>query len=114
MAYVRFQTTDINKKSGRPVGIFTLVHQLLDKSIFPEKEELEVRALLAWFQHNMPMPDYKETAGISWLKDDQREMIEKFSQLKGFLESAGHPIDFMTVLDPGKIIYEDFFQVVAI
>lgn len=83
-----------------------------------------VEELLKWFQSNLPIPTKftkkknsnhnTNTPGIGWLKDTEKEMVSKFWELKNILDEAGYHIEFIKVEYPGKIIYEDQFQVVAV
>ena len=47
------------------------------------------------------------------MKSDAKEAIENFWKLKALLDHAGHSIEVLKVKNPGKVVYEDGFQLVA-
>jgi hypothetical protein len=122
--YLRFETTEVDTRTGKNVGLFTLAYSLLREEKLSADEALIVEELLKWFKSNLPVPTKftkkknsnhnTNTPGISWLKSEEKEMVSKFWELKNILDEAGHHIEFIKVEYPGKIIYEDQFQVVAV
>ncbi len=47
------------------------------------------------------------------MKSDAKEAIEYFWKLKLILDHVGHSIEVLKVKNPGKVVYEDNFQLVA-
>ena len=120
--YLRFETTQVDIRTGKNIGLFTLAYNLLRENKLTSHEAAVVDQLLKWFKSNLPIPTKftkkrvpsYNTPGISWLKSEEKEMVGKFWELKNVLDEAGYHIEFIKVEYPGKIIYEDKFQVVAV
>ena len=105
------------------MGIFTLAYELIRLNKLPPSEAEMIQELIDWFKLNLPIPkkfskgknkEHKNTHGISWLIAEEKEMVEKFWELKNILDRAGYPVDFIKTDYPGKIVYKDKFQVVAV
>lgn len=120
--YLRFITAETDYRTGRMKGIFTLTYELLREGQLSANDEAPVRELLRWFEQNLGVPtkfskkrnvSHKNTHGLSWIKPEASEAIEKFWALKGYLEQAGYHIDVLKVKNPGKIVYQDKMQLVA-
>jgi hypothetical protein len=128
--YVRFVGHEIDESSQQPVGIFQLVHQLLDADQLAPDERAQLRALLDWFEKNLPTPTrlspyrdgwrrgYRESwhrrrVAISWFKPEAREHIERSWQMVRILERHSIAIDMVRTRKPGYVTYEDAWQVVA-
>lgn len=120
--YVRFVGDLIDKRSGKTEGIFTIARILLDSGALSHAHEADLNALRRWFNKHLPSPtkfsrkrnDYhRNTHGISWIKDNQREVIKKLYEMKRILEQYGEPVRVINTERPGYIVYEDDYQVVA-
>jgi hypothetical protein len=53
------------------------------------------------------------TRGISWYKDTAKEYIQKTYELKRIYEEHDMYVEVLTTTNPGFIVYEDEFQIVA-
>ena len=120
--YVRFVGEYVDERTGRTEGIFTISRILLDRGKLSHDDETELKALRKWFDKHLPSPtkfsrkrnDYhRNTHGISWIKDNQREVIKKLYEMKRILEHYGEPVRVINTERPGYIVYEDDYQVVA-
>jgi len=120
--YLRFETKELDKRSGKMKGIFTLSYQLIENNELSDIDEMKIKNILSWFSKYLPVPDkfskkkndaHKNHHGISWMKSDAKEAIEYFWKLKIILDNVGHNIEVLKVKNPGKVVYEDNFQLVA-
>ena len=120
---LRFVTHEIDDRTGKPKGLFTLAYDLIYEEQLYQEDERTLKELLSWFGDKLPIPtrfsknrnDYhKNTMGISWLKSDSSDIVSKFWNLKAILDNAGHPVEVLKTNRPGKVVYEDLHQIVAI
>jgi len=115
--FLRFQTKIPDRDSGKPSGIFVVAHELRDSRRVSREEEEWLRSCLAWFKMHLKVPaalqDPANRRAISWFKGDNRNAISRIWDLVAFLEDYGIFIDIVRTRDPGIIIYEDGYQVVA-
>ena len=116
--YVRFAVTQTDEDSGYPMGVFMATNELRDsRDTRPELAE-HIRTLRRWFHENLPAPgdSGKDVAkeAISWFKTDAGECIKRIWTLIHVLQDAGYVVKKITSTRPGKIVYEDEYQVAAI
>ncbi len=116
-SFLRFQTKLPDRDSGKPTGIFVVAHELRDSDRVSREEEEWLRSCLAWFKMHLKVPrclrDPANRRAISWFKGDNRNAISRIWDLVAFLKDYGIFIDIVRTRDPGIIIYEDGYQVVA-
>ncbi len=123
--YIRFETEQIDLRSGKPIGIFTLAYNLLRDNDFTPSQKQAIRDLMDYFEKELPVPNKFTTKknnargpnkpGTSWLHSEEREMVSHFWLLKSALEEHGYNIHVrIQARHPGKIIYSDRYQVVVV
>ena len=121
--YLRFITEEIDNRSGKRKGIFTLAYELIEDSELSDEDEKNLKKVLAWFGDYLAIPSrfsknrndaHKNTMGISWLKPESKKVVTNFWTLKSILDNAGYHIAVIKNDRPGKVVYEDSDQLVAI
>lgn len=114
---VRFITHLIDADSRVKEGIFVAAYKLRDEGDIPPYQREELRSDLQWFNEHLPLPPPLSHGGneraISWFKSQSKECISRVWSVVHILEENGIPITKITTEDPGYVIYEDEFQVVA-
>jgi hypothetical protein len=69
------------------------------------------------FNENLPTPRFKTSKwprnAPSWFKDDAAEPIKKMWEIAALLKQQGVPVRMLRSAHPGKILYEDAFQIVV-
>ena len=72
---------------------------------------------MAWFNENLshpPAESFQNGKGLSWFRREADECIGKMCALVGIYQDAGARILVFVHPEPGKITYQDEFQVVAV
>jgi hypothetical protein len=114
---VRFITPLIDSDSLVNEGLFVAAHKLRDEGDIPTYEREELRAHLQWFNEHLPLPELLRDRGneraISWFRTQSQECISRVWSVVQILEENGIAITKITTEDPGYVIYEDEFQIVA-
>lgn len=124
MKYLRFVRPNTIKNLGAREGFFCAAYELrsvlnLEDYIFEQLEDH-----LSWFRTNLTIPDKfnrskskgsqdKNTAGLSWFKEDASEAIARSYELISLLQENGYPIEVLRTERVGYVVYEDDQQVVA-
>jgi hypothetical protein len=112
----------IDERTGKFTGLFTLAYYLRDENKFNHYEEEQVQELIFWFKKHLPIPDrfsknknnsHKNTNGLSWFKPSSKEAINKMWELKAIIENHGFNIRVLKTDRPGYVVYEDEYQIVA-
>ena len=116
----------LNAVTNVPDGIFVKAHEVLNDFTgeVPNYHLQNLEALIVWFRKNLLTPERfnsskskgayrRSSTGVSWFKDTSMEHISKAREIAAILEDIGHPISERTTTRPGKIVFEDAFQIVA-
>jgi len=122
--FVRFVLLRLHPDTGVKDGVFDTAYELCDGGTLPAHAERELRELLHWFDDNLDQPMrfnrttskgyyHRATRGISWFKPTASEQIKGMHRLVAILEEYGHHVTMIKVRNPGYIVYEDDYQVVA-
>lgn len=114
---VRFITPLIDADSRVKEGIFIAAYKLRDEGDITSYQREELRSDLLWFNEHLPLPPPLSNRGneraVSWFKSQSKECISRVWSVVHILEENGIAITKITTEDPGYVIYEDEFQVVA-
>ncbi|QWB24768.1 hypothetical protein KJK29_20510 [Streptomyces koelreuteriae] len=120
--YVRFQGTLPNDRGSFP-GVFGLANRLAREGKLDAEQYRFWRAGNDWYDANCPNPsdadplvyDHETHPGaVAWFKTSSTEFV---TRVDGYLELlAAHGVECRRLesSDPGRIVYEDEYQVVAI
>jgi hypothetical protein len=120
--YIRFHGNNSSPYTKQPYGIFTLIHHLKrDGMLSPDDHELFDNTV-NWFEENLPNPPFYSESNnadraVTWFKDceDARPLIERLQPLFDIAETYGvEVIKSVAKRPPGKIIYEDAFQIAVV
>lgn len=114
---IRFITRVIDSDSRVEQGIFQPAYRLRDDWEVPEHQREELRELLEWFGEHLPAPEVlshpRHKTAISWFKPESKECITRVWSMVRILKQNGVVINKITTGNPGFIIYEDDWQIVA-
>ena len=91
-----------------------------DKLVSVKSKKI-IQDIYDWYNDNIPVPPFKINLkskkwtedAISWWKEDAKQPIELMKKLTKILRKNGYKVKVMKVKNPGKILYEDKWQVVA-
>ena len=113
--YLRFTTTEVDEDSRKPRGLFTEAYRLLDSGDLTSDEWKELRALLDWFNANLPHPPEQFTASraIFWFRSSAHECIDKIWEMVNLLRSHGRHVTVHKCRHLRNRVYSDAVQVAA-
>lgn len=116
-SYIRFTILSADKDSRRKTGILIAAHKLRDEGDLSVEEHDQVRTLLAWFNLHLKIPKVLSEQGnaraISWFKTEAQKPLKRIWELKALLEFHDINVEIHRTTDPGILIYEDGWQIVA-
>jgi hypothetical protein len=119
--YVRFSVTEKDKVSGLGMGLFTAMGLLRGKDVLLEHEIELYESTLKWFARNLAVPralgggnHHNRPMAVSWFKDSATEHIGKMRQLSQILESHDIAVAQFATTRPGRVEYEDQYQIAAV
>jgi hypothetical protein len=119
--YVRFVCFRLIAKQKHRLGLFQALDEARSSDLALDWALKEIGTTYGWFKSNLSVPTpYKSGGaaslgqrGLSWFKP-ATEHIAHMHGLSKALEACAVNVEMLTTRDPGAIIYEDRFQIVAI
>ena len=117
MRYVRFESQITNAGTASRLGVFQLAFLVRDAVDTMPSARDEIVRNLEWLKVHLHSPeilrDPQHYRAICWFKDTAREPMKRIWAIKPFLENHGYWIDVVTSRNPGNLLYEDGWQIVA-
>jgi len=114
---VRFCLLRRDVESHSPLGVFQAAIALRDAGNLEPHEEDWLERDLGWLRVHLPSPDCLRTAGnhraICWFRPTASDAIDKVRGIVALLMTRGVIVQMLTTAQPGTIVYEDEWQVVA-
>jgi hypothetical protein len=119
--YIRLTITQPHPDSLQPQGVFAATGALLwgeEEEELPEDERDRVIAILEWFREYLPIPRSEAITeeAVFWFKPDDRARACtcRIWELAYVLRSHGRLVQLHKTHHPGRIVFEDAYQVAAI
>ena len=117
MKLIRFQSRCPNLGTASKLGIFQLAYKLKHDPRTSRADDEALRDALEWLEWHLDAPDILDEnehyRAICWFKDEALKPISRCWAIKHILEQYGYWIDLVKNRNPGLIIYQDGWQVVA-
>ncbi len=119
MKYIKF-IAFLFDDDNQETGFLTAAHHLFDEGILEQNTHDELRRKLDWIEKNLPKrPNFPQDQDVlispmSWLKETATRHLQMMRSIQEVLEENDILVEVLEVVQPGKIIYEDEWQVVAI
>lgn len=114
---IRFCVPRRDAESHSPLGVFQVAFRLRDADELEPHEEEWLEREMAWLRMHLPSPDCLRDDGneraICWFRPTAQHAIDRVRGIVALLESRGTIVRMLTTADPGTIVYEDKWQVVA-
>ncbi|OAE00569.1 hypothetical protein [Arthrobacter sp. OY3WO11] len=112
--FLRFQTKYVGR-TGAPVGVFVAVDHLRRTGRLSEEEITCYAVADAWFQENLPNPPFYEDGNsigaITWFRESADSMTTHLDPLLAILDAKEVAWERLSASDPGRIVYQDPWQV---
>ena len=69
----------------------------------------------AWLNENLAVPPFKQLPNdvASWFRDEAGEPLQRMWEIASLLKECGIPVRMLRSTNPGKVVYEDEYQVVV-
>ncbi len=120
--YIRFVIDKKDQDSGRQMGLFMAMRELKDQNELYDYEEELVTELHHWFDLYLEAPPvqasesryYSTPMAISWFKSSAVDHISKMREFGQILEAHDVYVTELITQRPGKILYQDKYQIAAI
>jgi hypothetical protein len=119
--YIRFVCYRLVESQRQRLGLFQALDEARDCDFAPSWALRQLGKVSDWFKHNLTVPSQfsrggwkgRGQPGLSWFKPVAKEHIRQMHQLKLALEACGVHVDILTTRNPGQVIWQDQYQLVA-
>jgi hypothetical protein len=115
--FLRFVVGGDGEHHRELTGIVTEARLLRDQGHLSAAEDARLEETYDWFNHNLPVPPFSTQSWprdvVAWFKDDARDAIHRMWDLVALLEEHGRPVRLLRSKHPGRLVYEDDFQIVV-
>ena len=116
--FIRFVVGTDGENHRWLTGIITEARLLRDDGALEAYEAEWLEATYAWLNQNLPCPPFSSSGwcrdAVSWFKDDAGDAIGRMWGIVSLLREHGLPVRLLRSRNPGKILYEDDYQVVVV
>lgn len=117
MKYIRFESRQPNEGTPSKLGIFQIAFDVRDAPSTSLYDANEISRHIDWLKMHLRSPEIlrrnENVRAICWFKDTAHEPMKRIWAIKPYVEAYGHYIDVIKTWTPGKIIYENGWQVAA-
>ena len=115
--FVRFVVGSDGEHHRELTGIVTEARLLRDAGRLSSEEAAQLEESYNWLNDHLPVPPFA-TRGwprdvVGWFRDDAHDVIARMWDLVALLEEHGCPVRLLRSKNPGRVLYQDDFQVVV-
>lgn len=115
--FIRFVVGGDDEDHRQLTGIVAEARFLRDDGLLTHQEDEQLERVYDWLNARLPCPPFKTVGwskdAVSWFRDTADEPIRQFRILAALLGSHERQVRMLRSKNPGKILYEDKFQVVV-
>jgi len=99
------------------LGIFQLAYDLKHLPHTCQYDDKDLRRNLIWLEMHLAAPGILRSPehyrAICWFKDSAREPLKRIWSIKNLLDRYGYWVEVVKTTNPGRIIYQDGWQIAA-
>lgn len=115
--FVRFVVGTDGENHRWLTGIITEARLLRDRGQLAPYQAAWLEDTYAWLNDHLPCPPFSTSnwgpEAVSWFKDTAEPSIKKMWEISTLLEDHGTAVRLLRSKNPGKVVYEDDFQIVV-
>ena len=120
--YTKFITLFLDDLNDEEKGFLNAARYLNEQGILEEETKAKLQQNLSWIEaHLKKRPEFQDSSEndflnipMSWLKETASDHIQRMDEIREILEENDILVEVLQVEKPGKILYEDEHQVVAV
>jgi hypothetical protein len=114
--YIRFIVQSDHESQTRCTGVVASLRLLGEAGRLPDYQVDYAKELFERLNNGLPCPPFSQNDWVDcvcWFKDTAKAWISVFREMIAILEDSDFRVATLVTNDPGLIVYEDEFQVVA-
>ena len=112
--YVRIQGIELAENTMYAKGVFSMAMQLIQNDVMDEEDRGLFEEIDSWFAENLPWPPQckrQEKVVCFFKTENSKEMMQWMRPILWLLDKYNHPYYVVYTNTPGKIVYEDKYQI---
>ena len=115
--FIRFVVGRDGEHHRSLTGIITEARILRDEGELDGYQVSRLQDAYRWLNANLPCPPFESanwpSNAVSWFKDEAGQPLKYMWDIASLLREHGIPVRMLRSAHPGKILYEDSFQIVV-
>lgn len=113
--FIRFVVGADGEHHRSLTGIITEARIRRDNGDLDEHQAARLEDAFSWLNEHLPVPPFKQLSSdaVTWFRDEARASIQQMWQIVSVLRECGVPVRLLRSANPGKVVYEDEYQVVV-
>lgn len=115
--FVRFVVGSDGEHHREITGIVTEARFLRDAGRLSAEEATHLEESYNWLNDHLPVPPFSTRSWprdvVAWFRDDAHDAITRMWDLVALLEEHGCPVRLLRSKNPGRVLYQDDFQIVV-
>lgn len=115
--YLRFVVGGDDEHHRLLTGLITEARLLRDRGVLAPHEIERLECIYEWFNTHLPCPPFSSSDwsgdAVTWFKDTAHDSIRRMRELAALLASHGLLVRTLRSRNPGKVLYEDPYQIVV-
>lgn len=114
--YLRIQGLELATETKYAKGVFSMCWKLVQDKIMDDEDAELYQEIDSWIAEELPYPPQcmnRERVVCFFKTENAREMLKRIRPALWLLEKYDHPYFVVLTNTPGKIVYEDQYQVVV-
>lgn len=115
--FIRFAVPDVEPlHTGDPSGVFAAWNALRDNDRVPDHQLEPLREAFDWFNKHLPIPPRAANIpsdAIFWFRAEHAQITRQMWTIVTGLRLSGCEVQLLRTTWPGRIAYQDEYQVAA-
>lgn len=115
--FIRFVVGADDEDHRQLTGVITEARLLRDRNALEEHQVVWLQDMYGWLNDHLPCPPFSTSGwsrdAVTWFKDNAGDPIKIMWQIVTLLREHGVPVRMLRSKNPGKVLYEDDYQVVV-
>lgn len=96
------------------VGLFRCCELLESAEDLPASARSQARAAFRWFTKHLPVPRRLPRNAVCWFRAGAAESLGRIRVLIEVYRMVGRPVWMQATRTPGRVVYQDEYQVAAV
>jgi hypothetical protein len=116
--YVRFEVLERHHRSGQRLGLIHAIRYMRDDGLLTQRQLQAATVVINWLADHLSAPGRivlrTNPSAVSWFRESSGKHLVRMQRLVNIAESNGVSVRRRQTMTPGRIVYSDLNQVLAL